>query len=186
MRKGQQSIHDIYTGEINLRKSVVCEKVMDLLYPRMLFFAAEITKSREVAKDIAQDAFVYVIEKNLVFENINTLKAYLYTTVKNKCLNYLRDYREKITLEDAHNTPTKDTQIDHLIIKQELKARVISEINKLPEMQRQIMLLRLEEKSYDQIAKQLSLSINTIKAYKKTAYKQLRVRLGGYNKNIGG
>ena len=74
-----------------------------------------------------------------------------------------------------------ELSIDHLVIEHELKARILEEINKLSDVKREIMLLRMKGYSYDEISEELSLSINTVKTHKKQAYKDLKVHLSEYN-----
>ena len=74
-----------------------------------------------------------------------------------------------------------EVSIDHLVIEHELKAKILEEINKLSDVKRDIMLLRMKGYSYDEISEELSLSINTVKTHKKQAYKDLKVHLSDYN-----
>ena len=67
-----------------------------------------------------------------------------------------------------------------MVIEHELKARILEEINKLSDVKREIMLLRMKGYSYDEISEELSLSINTIKTHKKQAYKDLKIYLSDY------
>lgn len=73
-----------------------------------------------------------------------------------------------------------EISIDHLVIENELKAKILEEINKLSDVKRDIMLLRMKGCSYDEISEELSLSINTVKTHKKQAYKDLKVHLADY------
>ena len=106
----------------------------------------------------------------------------MYSTLKNKCLNHLRDRIKTRELEEIHGMTVDQVAIDHLMIEQELKSRLLHEINKLPDMKREIMLMRLEEESFEEIAEKLNLSVNTVKAHKKEAYKRLRIGLSDCGK----
>ncbi len=103
-------------------------------------------------------------------------KAYLYSCVKNKCLNYLRDHRGTLQTVELRECED-DGQVDYWIIENELRARILEEIDRLPDVRREIMLMRLEGNSYEEISKELHLNINTLKTYKKQIYKDLRIRL---------
>lgn len=84
-------------------------------------------------------------------------------------------------MQELKDVFVDEISIDHLIIEQELKARILEEINKLSDVKRDIMLLRMKGYSYDEISEELSLSINTVKTHKKQAYKDLRIHLSDYN-----
>lgn len=97
--------------------------------------------------------------------------------MKNKCLNYLRDHERELRAEEPGEDIEDDSRADHWLIESELKARVLEEIRRLPDVQRDIMLLRLDGNSYDEISRMLHLNVNTLKTYKKQVYRALRERL---------
>jgi len=64
------------------------------------------------------------------------------------------------------------------VIRMEAYSEIYSEINKLPEMGKKVLLLSLRENSNEEIAKILEIAINTVKTHKARAYKVLRKNLG--------
>ena len=69
-------------------------------------------------------------------------------------------------MEELEDIFVDEVSIDHLVIEHELKAKILEEINKLSDVKRDIMLLRMKGYSYDEISEELSLSINTVKHIK--------------------
>ena len=137
-----------------------------------------------VSADITQEAFLYMWEKAYCFPDLLAFKSYLYSCLKNKTLNYIRDYRVERGMQELKDVFVDEVDIDHLIIKQELKARILDEVNRLGGVKRDVILLRLEGYSYDEISEELGLSINTVKTHKKQAYKDLRIHLSDYNQCV--
>lgn len=167
---------------IEVGKPRVFRLLFDTFYPRAYVFACRLLGNDEIAADITQETFLYIWQKTKSFPNTSAFKSYMYSTLKNKCLNYLRDRVQTSELKEEYGLATDQVAIDHLMIEQELKSRVLHEINKLPEMKREIMLMRLEEESFEEIAEKLNLSVNTVKAHKKEAYKRLRIGLSDCGK----
>ena len=120
-------------------------------------------------------------EKAYRFPDMMSFKSYLYSCLKNKTLNYIRDHKVERNMEELEDIFVDEVSIDHLVIEHELKAKILEEINKLSDVKRDIMLLRMKGYSYDEISEELSLSINTVKTHKKQAYKDLKVPLSDYN-----
>lgn len=169
----------IEMSEIEVRDRKVFRLLFDTFFPRACFFAGRLLNDQEAGADVAQEAFMAIWQKGECFANVQVFKAYLYMTLRNKCLNILRDRPALTDVEGAKELVSDDVQVDYLIMQQEVKGRILAEINKLPGIKRDIMMLRLEGKSFEDISVELGLSLNTVKTHKKDSYKQLRVGLSG-------
>lgn len=171
----------IEMGEIKVQDRKVFRLLFDTFFPRCCAFAAKLLDDGQAGEDIAQDTFLTIWERTESFPNLFAFKAYLYTTLKNKCINLLKITRTKEDMAEVEEALVCDAVIDHLIIEEEIRSRILQEINKLSDIKREIMLLRLEGNSYEDISKELHLSINTVKTHKKESYKQLRIGLSDYD-----
>lgn len=66
------------------------EKLYRLYYPKMFAFAKNYVPADEDAENIVQDVFLALWERKEEIEISFTLTTYLFTLVKNRCLNFLR------------------------------------------------------------------------------------------------
>ena len=171
----------IETSEIDLKDTQIFKAIFIMFYPRAYTFTLKLLRDEVISADITQEAFLYMWEKAYRFPDMMSFKSYLYSCLKNKTLNYIRDHKVERNMEELKDVFVDDILVDHLIIEHELKARILEEINKLSDVKRDIMLLRMEGYSYDEISEELSLSINTVKTHKKQAYKDLKLHLSDYN-----
>lgn len=162
---------------IDLRDEQVLKEMFGRFYARACLFAGRFLPDGMLAADLVQEAFLYMWQNALVLSDEGAFKAYLYNCVKNKCLNYLRDHRTELQMVELEEGVADDLQVDHWIIENELRARILEEIERLPDVRREIMMMRLEGNSYEEISKELHLNINTLKTYKKQIYRDLRIRL---------
>ena len=172
-----ERIH-IETSEIDLKDAQIFKAVFNMFYPRAYTFTLKLLQDEVVSADITQEAFLYMWEKAYCFPDLLAFKSYLYSCLKNKTLNYIRDYRVEREMQELKDVFVDEVDIDHLIIKQELKARILDEVNRLGGVKRDVILLRLEGYSYDEISEELGLSINTVKTHKKNAVRFLKERMG--------
>jgi RNA polymerase sigma-70 factor, ECF subfamily len=85
-------------------------------------FAVGYVKDQEVAKEIVQDAFVSLWEKRKTIDLSKPVKTYLSTTVRNRCLNYLRDHKkfssdllalENLSIGTIYDQPDKLVESDN-------------------------------------------------------------------------
>ena len=171
----------IETSEIDLKDTQIFKAIFNMFYPRAYTFTLKLLRDEVISADITQEAFLYMWEKAYRFPDMMSFKSYLYSCLKNKTLNYIRDHKVERNMEELKDVFVDDILVDHLVIEHELKARILEEINKLSNVKRDIMLLRMEGYSYDEISEELSLSINTVKTHKKQAYKDLKIHLSDYN-----
>ena len=115
-------------------------------------------------------------EKQIKFENELALRTYLYRSTRNKCLSYLRDlktqqHEEQITSnwkEEEEPTVLND------IIREEVYRQLLDSIDHLPPRCKIICQLTLEGKKSSEIAKELNLTVDTVKKQKKIALKRLQ------------
>lgn len=171
------------TGTINLQDEKVLQEMFKRFYAQACLFAGRFLPE-DVVVDIVQEAFLYMWQNVPVLSGEEAFKSYLYSYVKSKCLNYLRDHRTDLKMEALDEQIEDDEQIDHWIIENELSARILQEIEKLPDVRKNIMLMRLEGHSYEEISKELNLNINTLKTHKKQAYRELRGRLADLSEYV--
>lgn len=118
-------------------------------------------------------------EKHNNFQSLLAAKAFFYTSLRNSCLDHLKHEHVRQKYQEFRKT-TQEEEDSFLeeVVRTEASNRVYREINKLPEMERKVLLLSLDEKSNDEIAVSLGISVNTVRTHKARAYKALRKDLG--------
>ena len=143
----------------------------------------EYVKDHDIAREIVQDAFANLWEKRANIQLDKSPKSYLASTVRNRCLNYLRDNKkfdksihEFEGLDGAHEY----VEQDHLVTK-ELQQKIEEATNALPTKCREIFLKnRMEHKKYQEIADDLGLSVKTVEAQMSKALRIMRDRLAEF------
>jgi RNA polymerase sigma-70 factor (ECF subfamily) len=155
----------------------------------LCFFAINYVKDYTTAKEIVQDAFIGLWEKRDVIDMSKQVKSYLSTSIRNKCLNYLRDNQkyvaEMLDYEGLHVAGGHE-QSSHLDAK-ELGVRIEVAISELPEKCREIFVLsRYEHLKYQEIADKLQISVKTVETQMSKALQHMRVRLAEYLTTIIG
>jgi RNA polymerase sigma-70 factor (ECF subfamily) len=111
------------------------------------------------------------------------VKSYLSTTVRNKCLNYLRDHKkyssDLLALENLSHEAIYD-QPDKLV-ETDLRDQIFRAIEELPEKCREIFKLsRIRNMKYQQIADELQISVKTVETQMSRALQHMRTRLSEY------
>lgn len=136
-------------------------------------------RDQSAAENIVQDVFVKFWE-NRTGLNINvSLKSYLYTSVKNHCLNFIK--RENVLNPFDENTEIVATMTDAAdgqLEKSELIRDVHDAVSRLPGKCREIFVMcKFDGLSYKEIAEVQNISINTVKTQLRRAMKYLSENL---------
>ncbi|QDO95757.1 RNA polymerase sigma-70 factor [Formosa sediminum] len=157
--------------------------MFDSLYASLCVFSQSYVNNLDVAKDLVQDVFIKIWEDKIEFNNEVAIKSYLYTSVKNKSLDFLKSSRfkstEHMSVIEIDSLNKESFYLKEVVI-EEASSRIEEAINTLPNKCAQIMRLSIKELTNVEIAKQLDISVNTVKAQKKIAYKRLRPLLKDY------
>ena len=155
------------------------ETLFQEFYPSLCVFALHYVEDATVAEDIAQEAFVKLWEKRNVYESIPCLKTFLYVSVKNLCLNYIRDRKETID----YTSPVVEKQeftFENKLIEEETYRILTSAVNALPPQSAKIIKLSLDGKQLKEISEILNISVNTVKTLKYNAINILKTSLKDY------
>ncbi len=151
----------------------------DLHYRAFSTFAGRYIPDMAVCEDIVQDVLISFWEKHASFHSLLAVKAFFYTSIRNSCLDHLKhDEVERKYQEFRKTIPTEEESFLEEVIRTEACNQVYREINKLPQMERKVLLLALDEKPNEEIAASLNISVNTVRTHKARAYKVLRKSLG--------
>jgi RNA polymerase sigma-70 factor (ECF subfamily) len=152
-------------------------------FPALHRYAYTILNDKELAEEMVHQVFFKILERKEPLDVRTSLKAYLFRSVNNECLNYIKHQKVKQTYQsyatnEMENRP--ETPSSKLTYK-ELEYQLKRAINNLPEQCRTIFQLsRFEELKYAQIAEQLGISIKTVEVQMSKALKRLRVELADY------
>lgn len=148
------------------------EKIVIKHRDSITYFIQRYVKSIDIAEDLAQDVFVYILinKKNYKFEY--SLKTYLYTIAKSKALNYIK--REKRIVELDENQFEDLEELEEKVFRDERAENLKKSIKKLKtEYQNAIYLADIEELSYKEIAHILKKSDSGVKVLIHRARKSL-------------
>lgn len=147
-------------------------------YAALCFFAYSIIHQQEDAKDIVQDCFVKIWDDATITEKTDSVKSFLYTMVRNRCIDYTR--KQKVRTKAAiHLQPTEEDEpyFDELAFAEMLR-QVLEHLEELPpNMSTVLKKYYLQGKKLKEIAKELSTTENAVQLQKAKAIKLLKQKL---------
>ena len=136
------------------------------LHSPLYFYALKFVSKSDVAKVIVQDAFLGLLHSNNN-ENIDNLKAYLYRSVRNNCLNFIkRNELKSLFIQNEQERAEREIQFydtHETLVEKELHLQVKKAIDELPEPYKlSFILSRIEELKTKEIAEKLNIPIRTV------------------------
>ncbi|MCK4745645.1 MAG: RNA polymerase sigma-70 factor, partial [Bacteroidales bacterium] len=146
-------------------------------------YAESLIGKKEIADEVVQDVFYNIWKNRDTLRITRSWQSYLYRSVYNNSMMYLRKTRREFIMEEGMIPEQKGGSMDP---SQEMEYREVSDlvsmtIGDLPERTREIFLLnRQEGLKYKEIADRLSISVKTVEANMGKALRALRGSLEKY------
>lgn len=158
---------------------------------RFIRFAFTYTRDEVIAEDIVSESMMYYWENKERLPQETNLPAYVLTTIKHKCLNYLRhiQLKEDVLNELAsHSQWELSTRIATLeacepneLFDNEVRSIVGKVLSRLPETTSRIFVMsRNENKSYKEIAAIMNMSTKGVEFHMAKVMRILRIALKDY------
>jgi len=151
---------------------------------RLIYFAMRFLKSREYAEDVFQDAFTVVWQSRRFINPDASFSSYLYTIMRNRILNQLRNAANEEKLKESILSQaldyTEDTKREVML--NDLKSLISHALQQLTPRQREIFEMSREAQlSHKEIADKLGISVNTVQEHISTSLKLIRTYLIKYS-----
>lgn len=149
---------------------IICEH-QDGLF-RFAFFR---TGSLSDSQDIVQNIFLKMYDSKTDLSNVENLKSYLYRSISNGCLDYLRK-RQRIR-EVPLDSVVIETEEDEMEEITREYRRIRKMMESIPEEQADIILMRtVNGLAFTEIAEILSISVSTVKSRFKYGIDKLKLK----------
>lgn len=146
------------------------------LFKPLCSFAIKYVRDLDSAREIVHDVFVVVWEKFETLPADTNHRSYLFTAVRNRCLNHLRDAKKTVLMDVIPDQ--NETEEPQNLQAAELEQAIAYAIETLPERCRMVFELnRHEGLKYAQIAEKMGISIKTVEAQMSKALTIMREHL---------
>ena len=161
----------------------------DEYYTKLCRVANFYVRDTFVSENLVGDLIFNLWEKREELVIRESLNAYLFTSIRNRCYNYLS--QAHVQRESSITQLQEDSLIFSMhsetdlpigiLMEKELQNVIDKAISQLPEQTKKVFeLKRYEDLSYEDISSQLDISVNTVKYHIKSALKILREDLKDY------
>lgn len=155
------------------------EMLFRRFYTPLVLYAYKFVREQGEAEDIVQEVFIKFWKQDKFIGVESYLRAYLYQSVRNHCLNELAE-KKGIVCRGVERLNKADEEAGEEDIWLQQLEKIYEEIEKLPVKTRQIFkAVVLENKRYKQVADEQQISVNTVKTLLARGLSTLRNQFSG-------
>nr|WP_255452834.1 RNA polymerase sigma-70 factor [Aquimarina sp. RZ0] len=164
--------------EIKNGNSQVFELIFKKYFKPLVAYAHSYISDIDIAQDLTQDIFLKLYEKRSTIEIHTSLKAFLYTSIRNRCFDYIKTNnihkKHKDQLQIVSSLNNIDDE-DPMLQRAELYVKIHEAIKSLPDQNQKIFKLsRLNGMTNQEIADELQISKRTVETHISNALKKIK------------
>lgn len=171
---------------INQSDRKAFDELFRLLYPGLIRFAQSYTRDNASAYDVVQDVFVNLWQRRKQIDDQQSLRSYIYTSVKNRSLNVIRkDSALTFDTDLTHEYHSEqNTNLTEESSQNDLSELFNEWISQLPDRQREAFeLSRYDGLDHNEIAEVMNVSPKTVNNHIVLALQTLKGQYQQYKEN---
>ena len=184
MPKKESTVEELFSC-VRLGDERAYGKLVGTFRERVFIYANSIVRDSDKALEIINDVFVKVWTQRSQLTISTSFKSYLFRMVHNACIDYFRSNNKQskvaiISIEEQNQRLAifeiaDSSNLFDTLFSDHYELALTIEIEKLPDQCREVFILcRYEQLSYPEIAKQLNISLSTVKTQMVRAMTKLR------------
>lgn len=158
-------------------------------------FALRHLRSPTTAEEVVQDAFMRLVQNAADFKHEARFSTWMFTIVRNLCIDQLRKraLRKHPSLDETkradegdgptlgEQTPDRKADVERGAVSTEIRERVLSAVDELPDEQREVFLMReVSNLPFKEIAEIVGIPENTVKSRMRYALERLQAALSDF------
>lgn len=136
-------------------------------------------------EDIVQDVALRLLDRPDVLAPIEAISSYVYQSLRNRVIDYLRKRRTMISLDEpveeengqslALQLADEIHDIDKEVARSELKAKIFEAIDSLPDMEKAIIIeTEVNGRSFRELSEEWEIPVGTLLTRKSRAFAKVR------------
>jgi RNA polymerase sigma-70 factor (ECF subfamily) len=165
------------------RDKVIFDYLFNYYYSSLCAFSIQYIDNRDAVEDLVQDFFIYLWVDAPQLNIKTSLKSYLFTAIKNRCLDYQKHHKiiEKYRTFILFSTEKESDDTEHFFAESELRQAIQVSLAKLPPRCREIFeYSRFYGLSNQEISDKVGISKRTVELQISNALKILRKELAEF------
>ncbi|WP_316834171.1 RNA polymerase sigma-70 factor [Pedobacter nutrimenti] len=164
-------------GQIAVKNQHAFKIIYDKFHRKVYTFSLKYVKSEIQAEEIVQEVFLKLWQMKEAVLSIKNLDRFLLTLTRNRALDIIRrkELETRVNIENGKAWKETHNDTEELILLKDTRKVLEEAVNLLPQQQKLVyQLCHQEGLKYDEAAKQLNISPQTVHSHMKLALRFLR------------
>jgi len=166
-----------YLRQMAKGSTAAFESLFRLYYPKLKNFLRSLLKNEDEACDIAQDIFIKIWNKRVIFSQVGSFESYLFRMAKNAVYDYFEHnlVKERYIFINAFNISELDQISEDKIFAKDLEVLISMALEKMPDKRKNVFFLsRRMGLSNEDIANRLNIDKRTVENHITNALSDIR------------
>lgn len=147
-------------------------------YPKLIWFALIYVKQHNLAEEIVSDVMLNIFKKREKLAESENIEGYIFISVKNQSLKYLRKNKHTIFIDNYENEAdlliSSSENPEYQYITNEFHQIIRVAIDALPPKRKLVFrMIKEEGLKYQEVARLLDLSVKTVETHMGLALKSI-------------
>lgn len=157
----------------------------DKYYHKLIWFALLFVKNHNAAEEVVSDVLLSILKKREKLANSDNIEGYIFISVKNQSLKYLRKSKRQVYFEnfeyEADLIMMPAVSPEYELIENEFSIVIKKTLDSLPPKRRLVFrLIKEEGLKYHDVANILEISVKTVETHMGLALKSLHRTIANY------
>jgi len=165
---------------------VIFSSIYNQYFKRMVGYIANYASmDRDDAKDVVQATFEIIWDNRHRISSIDFIGGYLFTLARNGAYKFKKNLARQQELQGIYYEFISDSSVNRVFEDVELYLKIVHAIlPSLPEKSQEVITLRLEGLTHEQIAEKLGVSFSTVALHSAMASKIFKSGYNQYKKGL--
>lgn len=185
---GKLTLKEIFVKLSETPDRLLYNHFFNKYYQKLIWFALLFVKNHNAAEEVISDVMLSIFNKRKKLAESDNIEGYIFISVKNQSLKYLRKYNRQVSLDDFESEAdfllTTSVSPEYKMLENEFYGVIRSTLDSLPPKRKLVFrMIKEEGLKYRDVAKLLNISVKTIETHMGLALKTLHKNIEMYQRD---
>lgn len=185
---GKLTLKEIFIKLSETPDRLLYNHFFNIYYQKLIWFALLFVKNQNAAEEVVSDVMLSIFNKRKKLAESDNIEGYIFISVKNQSLKYLRKYKRQVSFDDFESEAdfllTTSVSPEYKMLENEFYGVIRTTLDSLPPKRKLVFrMIKEEGLKYQDVANLLNISVKTIETHMGLALKTLHKNIEKYQRD---